>query len=79
MSSARCPHAHPKRCPSSRCTEALNGSANALTALFTEAPDVSVFAADYLVIVALAYRWYRVGGLDYLRRRTDIGLKTIIY
>ena len=27
----------------------------------------------HLVVEGYGYRWYRVGGLDYLLRRTDIG------
>jgi maltose alpha-D-glucosyltransferase / alpha-amylase len=29
-----------------------------------------------LVIEGYGYRWYRVGGLDYLLKRTDIDTKT---
>jgi maltose alpha-D-glucosyltransferase / alpha-amylase len=41
--------------------------------LGTEHSEVAEDGKHHLVIEGYGYRWYRVGGLDYLLRRTDVG------
>jgi maltose alpha-D-glucosyltransferase / alpha-amylase len=41
--------------------------------LGTEHSTVAEDGKHHLVIEGFGYRWYRVGGLDYLLRRTDVG------
>jgi maltose alpha-D-glucosyltransferase/alpha-amylase len=41
--------------------------------LGTEHSTVAADGKHHLVIEGYGYRWYRVGGLDYLLRRTDVG------
>jgi maltose alpha-D-glucosyltransferase / alpha-amylase len=41
--------------------------------LSTEHSTVAEDGKHHLVIEGYGYRWYRVGGLDYLLRRTDVG------
>ena len=41
--------------------------------LGTEHSKVAEDGKHHLVIEGYGYRWFRVGGLDYLLRRTDVG------